>query len=245
MQIRPRLTRQEYQLILNHRKKTNTVNVGGFNNVLVIGDLHEPFTRYGYRDFCLEIYHKYNCDGVVFIADLIDNHFSSFHDADPDGHSAGKELELAKENIKKWHDVFPDALVTIGNHDAIPVRKAFNAGLSKSWIRNIGEVLDTPTWTYGEEFIINDVMYTHGTGRKARQRCRQDVISVVQGHYHSESYIEYYVGKQKVMFAMQIGCGIHDKAYAFAYGKHFSKSHINCGVVLDKGRYGVIEYMQL
>jgi metallophosphoesterase superfamily enzyme len=213
--------------------------------VLIVGDLHTPFTRSIYLEFCKEVYDKYNCNEVIFIGDLIDNHFSSFHDTDPDGHGAAEELRLAKEQIQQWYKVFPKAKVCIGNHDLIPVRKAFNAGLSKLWIKPISEVLNTPNWEYEEEFYIQDVLYTHGTARKANKRMKADLISVVQGHYHSESYIEYSVGKFKKMFAMQVGCGVDDKSYAMAYGKHFDKMHINCGVVLENGTLPILEYIKL
>ena len=215
------------------------------SRILVVGDLHAPFTREGYLEFCQEIYRKYDCNEVIFIGDLIDNHFSSFHDTDPDGHGAAEELRLAKQQIQQWYKVFPKARVCIGNHDLIPVRKAFNAGLSKLWIKPISEVLNTPNWIYEEEFYINEVLYTHGTARKANKRMHADLISVVQGHYHSESYIEYSVGKFKKMFAMQIGCGVDDRSYAMAYGKHFDKMHINCGVVLENGTLPILEYMKL
>ena len=48
-----------------------------------------------------------------------------------------------------------------------------------------------------------------------------------------------------LMFAMQVGCGVDRKAYAMAYGKNFKKPQLNCGVVLEGGRYGVIEPMIL
>lgn len=232
--------------VMDYSAETSTVIVTfGYNNILVIGDLHAPFIRRGYLDFCKQIYVKYNCDGVVFIGDLVDNHFSSFHDTDPDGHGAAEELRLAKEQIKLWYKEFPHAKVCIGNHDLIPVRKSFNAGISKIWIKSISEVLDTPNWEYAEEFIINDVLYVHGTGRKASARMLADFTSVVQGHYHSESYINYSVGRNKKMFAMQVGCGVNDKSYAMAYGKHFDKMHINCGVILENGKLPIIEYMEL
>lgn len=215
------------------------------SKILVVGDLHAPFTREGYLEFCQDIYRKYDCNEVIFIGDLIDNHFSSFHDTDPDGHGAAEELRLAKQQIQQWYKVFPKARVCIGNHDLIPVRKAFNAGLSKLWIKPISEVLDTTNWIYEEEFYINEVLYTHGTGRKANKRMHADLISVVQGHYHSESYVEYSVGKFKKMFAMQVGCGVDDKSYAMAYGRHFDKMHINCGVVLENGTLPILEYMKL
>jgi hypothetical protein len=48
-----------------------------------------------------------------------------------------------------------------------------------------------------------------------------------------------------MFFAMQVGCGVDRKSYAMAYGKHFKKPQINVGVVLEGGRYGIIEPMRL
>lgn len=239
MKYRPRLTEDEYRVVLEYRKERHD------NNVLAIGDLHAPFVKEGYLEFCQETRDKYKCNTVLLIGDILDNHYSSYHETDPDGHSAAKELELAKEQISKFYKAFPNAKVCVGNHDLIPNRKNFSSGVSKAWIRPISEVLDTPNWEYAEDFLIDGVLYTHGTGRKARQRCQQEFISVVQGHYHSDSYVEYYASPKDLLFALQIGCGIDDRQYAFAYGKHFRKSHINVGVVLDGGRYALIEPMNL
>ena len=220
-------------------------NILNSNKVLVIGDLHAPFTRKGYLEFCKGIYDKYDCNQVVFIGDLIDNHFSSFHETDPDGHSAAEELRLAKLEIARWYKTFPFAKVCIGNHDAIPARKSFNGGLSKMWLRSISEVLNTPNWEFSEEFIIDDVLYIHGIGRKAVGRMNADITSIVQGHYHSEGYINYTVGRSKKLFSMQVGCGVDDKSYAMAYGRYFDKMHISCGVVLENGDLPILEYMKL
>ena len=46
-------------------------------NVLVIGDLHEPFCLDRYLDFCIKQYKIYNCNQVIFIGDIIENHLSS------------------------------------------------------------------------------------------------------------------------------------------------------------------------
>ena len=56
--------------------------------ILVIGDLHAPFELDGYFDFCKETYKNYNCNQVIFIGDIIDNHYSSFHTTDPDAWGA-------------------------------------------------------------------------------------------------------------------------------------------------------------
>ena len=48
--------------------------------ILVIGDLHAPFELDGYLEFCQETYAKYLCNQVIFIGDIIDNHYSSYHE---------------------------------------------------------------------------------------------------------------------------------------------------------------------
>jgi predicted phosphodiesterase len=235
---RIRLSKLEYDVIQSIRAKKG-------RRVLVIGDIHAPFVKPGYLEFCKEIESKWQTNMTIFIGDLIDMHYSSYHESDPDGDSAGVELLKAKKEISYWYRAFPKAKVCFGNHDLIPNRKAMTAGLSASWIKTIDEILEVPNWEFSEQFIIDEVQYIHGTGRKARNRARKDLTSVVQGHYHSESYCEHYVGNNFKIFAMQVGCGIDRKSYAMAYGKHFDKPHINVGIVLENGTLPFLEYMPL
>jgi predicted phosphodiesterase len=234
MEYRPRLTQDEYQLIRQYRERKSSV--------LIIGDLHLPFIKKGYLEFCVDIQRKYNCTEVVFIGDILDNHASSYHESVADGYSAGDELTVSQKMVKLWAAVFPVAKACVGNHDDIPGRKAQTGGVSNRWLKSPNEVLEVP-WEFGEEFIIDGVTYTHGTGQKARMRAKTEMNSIVQGHYHSESYIEWYVGPDRKIFAMQLGCGVDRRSYAMAYGRNFKKPHINCGVIIDG--LPIIEYMPL
>lgn len=202
-------------------------------NVLVIGDLHEPFCLDGYLEHCIETYNKYKCNEVVFIGDIIDNHASSYHETDPDGYSAGQELKLAIQRIKQWYSAFPKATVIIGNHDRLIMRKAYSSGLSKMWIKDYAEVLGTPGWNFTDSIEIDNVLYIHGEGGTARARIRRDLQSVVQGHLHSQAYIDWCVGAKFKIFGMQVGCGIDHHSYAMAYGKEGPKPAIACGVILE------------
>jgi UDP-2,3-diacylglucosamine pyrophosphatase LpxH len=237
-EYRPRLSEEEYNVILERRNNDE-------RRILVIGDLHAPFIKFGYLEFCKEMQTKWKTNKTIFVGDIIDNHYSSYHETDPDGHSAGSELLKAKNEISNWYKAFTNAKVCLGNHDLLPYRKAMTSGLSNTWIKTIDEVLETPLWEYSEEFIIDNVMYTHGTGRKARKRAQKDLMSVVQGHYHNESYVENFVGENFKIFAMQIGCGVDRKSYGMAYGRHFDKPHLNCGIVLENGTLPIIEMMKL
>lgn len=202
-------------------------------NVLVIGDLHLPFTLDGYLEHCIETYYKHNCNEVVFIGDIIDNHASSYHETDPDGYSAGQELKLAIQQVKTWYQAFPKATVIIGNHDRLIMRKAYSSGLSKLWIKDYAEVLGTPGWNFTESIEIDDVLYIHGEGGVARTRARRDLCSIVQGHLHTQASVDWIVGKNFKIFACQTGCGIDAKAYAMAYAKEFAKPAIGCAVILN------------
>ena len=144
------------------------------NRVLVIGDLHEPFCLKGYLRFCKETYAKYNCNKVVFIGDIIDNHYSSFHATDPDGMGGGDELDYAINEIKKWAISFPVADVCIGNHDRIIMRKAFDSQIPARWIKDYNEVLGTH-WNWVDRVVYDGVQYVHGEGGTARTKSKNEL----------------------------------------------------------------------
>ena len=113
------------------------------------------------------------------------------------------------------------------------MRKAQTSGLSKLWIKGYSEVLGTPGWDFVGSIEIDNVLYVHGEGGTARMRAKRDLQSVVQGHLHSQCYIEWIVGSKFKIFGMQVGCGVDNKAYAMAYGREYAKPAIACGVVLE------------
>ena len=147
------------------------------NRILIIGDPHEPFSLDGYIDHCLGAYYNYNCNRVIFIGDIIDNHYSSYHETSADGMGGADELEAAIERIKMWYEVFPDAYVTIGNHDRMVMRKAQTSQIPSRWIKAYKEVLGTPGWEFVERVVFDDVQYIHGEAgnRQDKGRCGHDV----------------------------------------------------------------------
>ena len=213
---------------INSKKKTTSKS-----RVLVIGDIHAPFNLPEYLKHCKDTYKKYNCDTVVFIGDIIDNHYSSYHEADPNGYGGGDELKRAIDEVKLWYKAFPDAHVTIGNHDRIIMRKAFSSSIPAEWLKSYNYVLGTPKWKWVERVVIDDVQYVHGEGGSARTKAKNDMQSTVQGHIHTQAYTEWMVGRNFKVFGMQIGCGVDGDTYAAAYAKNYKKQAIGCGVVLE------------
>jgi len=216
-------------------------------NVLVIGDLHEPFCLDAYLNFCYLNYLKYNCNQVIFIGDVIDNHYSSYHETCPDGMSGGEELQLAVNKIQKWYKTFGDVgtKVIIGNHDRLIMRKAQTSDIPKAWIKSYKEVLGVPNWEFVERYEQDDVQYIHGEGGTARTKCRADMMNTVQGHLHTQCYTEHYVGQNYRIFGTQVGCGIDFTSYAMAYAKYGRKPAIGCTVVLENGTIPINILMDL
>ena len=228
-------------------KKSEKVDA---NNILIIGDTHYPFIREGYLEHLLKSKRDYNCGTIIHIGDVVDNAYSSFHETNPDGHSAGDELEYAIDQLKVMYKEFPKVKVCLGNHDQIINRKAFSSGLSKRWIKGLDEVLEVPGWNFDMEHIEHGVLFTHGTGTSGQNAAYNKALnrrmSVVQGHLHSESNIRYNVSKNDIIYGMQVGCGVDDRKYAFDYAKaNPRKFIISCGIILNKGKLPILLPMDL
>jgi hypothetical protein len=244
------MTNKEYRPRLSESQYRRHLEMESWNNVLVIGDLHAPFTLDGYLEHCIEQRERFACNKIVFIGDLIDNHYSSYHETSPDGYGAGEELDRAIDRLKPWYESFPDAKVTLGNHDMIIMRKAFSSGLSKRWIKGLAEVLETPGWDFVEQVEYDNVIYTHGTGSSGEYAAYTRAIhrrkSHVMGHLHTAANVVWSASDKDKIFGMQVGCGLDEKAYAFEYGRTFRKKMvIACGVVLNNGQLPIVIPMDL
>jgi predicted phosphodiesterase len=176
-EIRPRLSGQRRKAFENLTRDER--------RILIIGDIHEPFSIDGYLGFCMDVYNRYNCNSVIFIGDVIDSHHSSFHPTDPNGLGGEDELQYAINRVKDWADAFPVADVIIGNHDRIIMRKAFASAIPQQWIKSYNEVLGT-NWNWTDRVVYDNVQYVHGEGGTARTRAKNDMQSTVQGHIHTQ-----------------------------------------------------------
>lgn len=223
--FRPRLRGALKKMFLNMTKQEN--------RVLVIGDLHEPFCLDGYLKFAKEAYERFNCNKVVFIGDVIDSHYSSYHETDADGMGGMDELQLAIVKLQKWYDAFPCADVTLGNHDRIIIRKAQSSNIPSLWIKEFGEVLMTPKWNFVTDVYIDGVRYVHGDkSGKPHMAAKRDMVSTVSGHFHTDMGVNWFFGKTRAIFSMAVGCGIDSKSYAMSYMQGGKKEAIGVGVVI-------------
>lgn len=235
---RYRLNANEEALILKYRSENKNTTV------LAIGDLHEPFSLDGYLDFCIELRDKYCPDKIVFMGDIIDNHYSSYHETDADGMGGKDELDRAISRISRWYKAFPIADVIVGNHDRIIMRKAQTSAVPTKWIKKYMDVLETPNWNFTDRVVVDNVQYIHGEAGKAHIKSKADMMSTVQGHLHTDAYTMWSVGANFKIFGTQVGCGIDFDAYAMAYAKRGKKPAIGAAIIIG-GKTVINELMDL
>lgn len=209
------------------------------SRVLVISDSHAPFSHRDILPFLKAVAAKYKTNEVVHIGDEADFAAISSFDLDPDGYSAGKELEAAIEALKKMYKLFPEVKVCTSNHTARPFKKAFHHGIPKAFLRDYREFLQAPKkWNWKDSWEIDGIKYQHGEGFSgqagALKAAMANMQSTVIGHIHAFAGIQYNANPHHLIFGMNVGCLIDNTAYAFSYGRLLvNKPIISCGVVLD------------
>lgn len=225
------------------------------SRVLVIGDTHCPAMLAQYPDFLTDMYEMWNCDRVVHIGDLADFHAISFHQKEFGLESIETELDMARHQVAELTDVFPEADYLTGNHSALPVRQAREAGLPPSMLVSLADLMDLPEgWTVHprhHDLVIDGVIYRHGDkGRSNQQNAAflnagLEFNSVVQGHFHAQAGVVYGANQRQRYFGLQVGCGTDPRSPYMNYSSIYSKRPLlGCGIVLD-GEYATFEPLHL
>jgi metallophosphoesterase superfamily enzyme len=209
----------------------------------VIGDIHAPFDHPGYLRFLQDTFKAFKVGRKVFIGDLFDHYSYSRFVKKPLAMNPKQEKEMARERISKYCEAFPKADVILGNHDTRYIDRAEEFGIDSELIRGFKDIYGLPKgWNIYDEYenflIIDDVLYIHGSAYNgqhgAKQAALNEQMSVVMGHGHSFAGVWPIANKRKLMFGMNVGCGIDIGAYAFAYNKKDKfRPLLGCGIVFN------------
>lgn len=210
--------------------------------ILVIPDIHAPYHHPDTIKFLVAVRDKLDPDLVVNLGDEIDMHAMSFHDSDPNLHSAGAELEASKEFLAELHVEFPDVLVCHSNHGSMVWRKAKAHGIPVQMIKKYRDILfpehGAPGWSWKYAWRINTamgtVMFKHQVSGDPLGDAAHNQCSLVTGHQHGCFDISYAASSARLYWSMRSGCLIDKDALAFAYGKHTRyKPVIGCSAIVD------------
>ena len=98
------------------------------NRILIISDLHEPYSHKDTYKFLSAVKRKIKPDKVICIGDEVDHHALSFYDSDADLPSAGYELEMAIERLSNLYWLFAFVEVVDSYHVSMSLRMAIAHG---------------------------------------------------------------------------------------------------------------------
>ena len=210
----------------------------------VFSDTHFPFVHDNFLEFLTDTFIKYGVTDIVCCGDIVDNHAISRHQTETVAMGGLTEYQLATDYIKQYVKAFPKLKLTLGNHDLIPQRQAATLGLGGNFIKSFSDIWQLPKeWDIDETFVINNVLYNHYSSGKdgAINRALNERMSTVTGHTHSWANIKYSANERDIIFGMNVGCGIDNEAYAFAYGKNARyKPNLACGIVVSSSEAYVV-----
>lgn len=214
------------------------------NRILVISDTHFPYHHPDVFDFLEHLADKHNITGVVSVGDMNDNHYPSYHEKEYDCYSGKEELERSQEACQTLESLFPNMLISEGNHDILPKRKAQSADIPLDWVAHPNTIYGLKggwQWNSHHYFYTGDskCLLVHSVGTNTRTNAERYSHNSVQGHHHSEFAVAYSSDTDRLKWSMSTGCLINPKAPAFRYDKKIitKRPILGAGVVVDNTPY--------
>lgn len=222
--------------------------------ILVISDLHAPYNHQDALDFLRALQKKYSFTNIVNIGDELDYHALSYHDSDPDLHSAGYELHEGRKVMWELETLFPEMTLIDSNHGSLAYRKAKTGGMphhlivpyrdaifaEKDELGNLDRQGRGDGWRWTDRLVLNvpnsphPVTFIHGIQTDVRNAVRRIHTNVVQGHYHTQGDVRYEATYNGVLWGMTVGCLLDDNSRAFSYNKMIPQRPVmSCGAIID------------
>ena len=123
-------------------------------NTLVISDLHIPYTHQDSFDFLWQVKNAYDCNDLTLnVGDVFDHHRGSYHESEPDALDAETEYSETKKKAGELQEMFPEMVITTGNHDEIPRRKLKSVGLPPNMLSDFNVLYGLkPSWDWLDHY---------------------------------------------------------------------------------------------
>jgi predicted phosphodiesterase len=215
--------------------------------IVVLGDMHVPYQMNGMAGLFRRIKREIKPDKIYQIGDLVDMYAFGKYVRDPEAMSAGAELKEAIAELNALAKEIKDMEIIQGNHEVRLIKRAMEAGIPKSLIRDFADFLELPEgWKYRSGPLIipltkkgdQKAVLIHGESAGGQQALfqliRQYRMNIIAGHLHSMAGVMYLNNGLQTNWAMLTGCLVDRESMAFAYG-HNSKDKeiLSFGMIED------------
>ena len=209
-------------------------------DTLIISDLHFPYNHEDAFDFIEQAKHVYSLDYAMCTGDVVDNHAGSFHDSEYGTLSSKEEFDQTYESMQRLSKIYPKMDIVIGNHDAIPARKAKSAGLPQDTIKDYNDLYGV-NWNWKDKHFFNvkdkedKCLLVHTMSTNTLNNAKSHSFNSIQGHHHSSFGIEYFADEGQLRWSLTAACLIDLKHPAFNYasGATMKRPIIGMAAIID------------
>jgi len=208
--------------------------------ILVVPDLHEPFSHPAAHDFLARVFREVRPDEVVCVGDEIDAHGWSRHERHPDAPGQGEELRQAVAKLRSLRKILGKhrrLRVCTSNHQNRHFRKAVRAGLPSAFLRDYREVIEAPSnWEWADRWVLDGIAFIHGEGysgqNSALSAAQKQRCNTVIGHVHSWAAVQYHSNGINTIWGMNVGCLVDPASLAMNYAAKGANAQVlGCGVI--------------
>lgn len=209
------------------------------DNCLIISDTHFPYHHKDTFAFLEQAAYVYDCKVIKHTGDVVDNHSGSYHDVEYGTLDAEAEFMSARACVQQLNELFPKMDVVIGNHDAIPSRKAKSAGLGQENIKTYNDLYDV-NWNWQDKHFFDiakgkQCLLVHTMSTSTLNNAKSHSHCSIQGHHHASFGLEYFTDTNMIRWSMTVGClvDLHHPAFNYASGATTKRPVLGCGAIID------------
>ena len=129
--------------------------IGSKYRALVVSDLHFPYCHPDAIKFLVAIKDEYELNKVICVGDILDHHYTSYHEFEFGAYSPTEELKRSQDLCQELESHFPKMLISEGNHDIMAKRKAKTSGIPEEYLRTYNEFLGIGNgWKWADSHYI-------------------------------------------------------------------------------------------
>lgn len=213
--------------------------------VLIFNDVHLLYADEKAFRFLSRMKVKYNPDRVICAGDLCDFYAISRYPKDPNHpDSMAQELKKVRSGVRRLAKIFPDLILTMGNHDDRYAIAYSSAGLIHDMMLDFGSIIGAPSgWkilksTEDFTFTVNStreqVSVAHHRGINTSLVSQRLGRTFIAGHTHTKAQIVGHNNGIRTTYGVNSPCLISYHGSPFSYAKQSNINPIKgCTILLD------------
>jgi len=220
------------------------------DRILCFADVHFPYHHEGLFDFLADIKRDLKPDRILINGDLTDSYQFSSYAKDLGADSVTRELKNLRKSVGKLIKIFPDVTITSSNHDIRLWRKAKIAGIPREVLMPYAKMIgaDKANWKLVPEQIWTvdatreQWTFMHHLSGSSINGAKGMDTNLVLSHTHTKQGLVRSQGIKKSYWAVDTGCLINEKTYAFNYQKLSQNKPVLGACFIEEGTPRIIPF---